>query len=100
MGIMEIITWAAEDDSCPIRIKLLFGLYHNFQVPGISLLAIDILTQPALEWLQQRQPQDDSAINCRCGEFTYQNASVLSFTPFPRSQFVFEHQLPGGFPKA
>jgi len=38
MGIMEIITWAAEDVSCPIKIELLLKWYHNFKVPGICVI--------------------------------------------------------------
>jgi len=38
MGIMEMITWAAEDVSCPINIKLPLKWYHNFKVPGISVI--------------------------------------------------------------
>jgi hypothetical protein len=37
MGIIEIITWAAEDDICPIKIKPLSKGYHHFQVLGISV---------------------------------------------------------------
>jgi hypothetical protein len=38
MGIMEMITWAAEDVSCPIKIELLLKWYHNLKVPGISVI--------------------------------------------------------------